>query len=320
MSVSPSPLSSPSLLSEERLVAVEAALAEERARTAKLQAELEAALAERDRLRASHERLRLELELLRRRIFVAKAERVDTTQLELEFKDKLAELDKLAATAEPSDARPGDDGHPDDGGGGGAGGKGRKTKPTGRRDLRKAPLEEERIELNDPLFEALVAEGKAERIGYEESSKLAWKRGGLRRLVVARVKYRATGASGQVEVETTPMPAESFPRSLAAPSLLAKIITDKLCDGLPLHRIEDRFVRDGFPVDRGTMCRWVEDAGATAGATVVAAARKEAMSTAFCLALGEGGEEGPESVPARPFLRPYCRQGPHLLRVHTERE
>lgn len=291
MSVSPSSPRSSSLLSEERLVAVEATLAEERARTTKLLAELkaalaelEAALAERDHLRASHERLRLELELLKRRIFVAKAERVDTTQLELEFKDKLAELDKLAGTAEPSDAKPGDEGRSDEGGDGGAGGKGRKTKPTGRRDLRKAPLEEERIELNDPLFEKLVAEGKAERIGYEESSKLAWKRGGLRRLVVARVKYRATSASGQAEIETTPMPAESFPRSLAAPSLLAKIITDKLCDGLPLNRIEDRFARDGFPVDRGTMSRWVEDAGATAGATVVAAARKDAMSTAFCLA------------------------------------
>jgi transposase len=278
-----SPLSS-SLLSEERLVAVEAALAEERARTTQLLAELKAALAERDQLRASHERLRLELELLRRRIFVAKAERVDTTQLELEFKDKLAELNKLAGTAEPSDAKSGDEGRPDSGNGGGAGGKGRKTKPTGRRDLRKAPLEEERIELTDPLFEKLVAEGKAERIGHEESAKLAWKRGGLRRLVVARVKYRATSASGEAELETTPMPAESFPRSLAAPSLLAKIINDKLCDGLPLNRIEDRFTRDGFPIDRGTMSRWVEDAGATAGATVVAAARKDAMRTAFCLA------------------------------------
>ena len=48
-------------------------------------------------LRASHERLRLELELLRRRIFVAKAERVDTAQLELEFAAKLAELDRLGA-------------------------------------------------------------------------------------------------------------------------------------------------------------------------------------------------------------------------------
>jgi hypothetical protein len=35
---------------------------------------------ERDRLSASHERLRLELELLKRRLFVAKAEPVGTTQ------------------------------------------------------------------------------------------------------------------------------------------------------------------------------------------------------------------------------------------------
>jgi hypothetical protein len=32
---------------------------------------------------------------------------------------------------------------------------------------------------------------KAERIGFEESCKLAWKRGGMRRLVIKRIKYRA---------------------------------------------------------------------------------------------------------------------------------
>ena len=56
---------------------------------------------ERDVLRASHQRLRLELELLKRRIFVAKAERVDTAQLELEFAAKLRELDELAGTSAP---------------------------------------------------------------------------------------------------------------------------------------------------------------------------------------------------------------------------
>ena len=55
-------------------------------------------IAERDHLRQSYEQLRLELELLRRRIFVAKAERVDTRQLELEFAAKLAALDRLAGT------------------------------------------------------------------------------------------------------------------------------------------------------------------------------------------------------------------------------
>ena len=51
---------------------------------------------ERDNLRAAYERLLVELELLRRRIFIAKAERVDTRQLELDFAATLAALDQLA--------------------------------------------------------------------------------------------------------------------------------------------------------------------------------------------------------------------------------
>jgi transposase len=55
------------------------------------------------------------------------------------------------------------------------------------------PLEERRVEIEDPVLERLVVEGKAERIGHEESYKLAWQRGGMRRLTIARVKYRSTG-------------------------------------------------------------------------------------------------------------------------------
>lgn len=168
---------------EARIGVLEAALAAERALVAKV-------TAERDVLRASHERLRLELELLRRRLFVAKAERVNPAQLELEFAAKLAELDRLCgplpATGEEASEGQGVDTKPPP--------KGPKKKPTGRRDLRHVPLEEERVEIPDPLFEPLVVEGKAERIGYEQSSQLAWKRGGLRRLVLARVKYRALAA------------------------------------------------------------------------------------------------------------------------------
>src|SRR5438270_8893303 len=95
-----------SALAEREIVlaAERAALAQERARVAEL-------THERDRLRDSHERLRLELELLRRRIFVAKAERVDTAQLELEFAATLAALDRLGGklpspASEPSGAPP----------------------------------------------------------------------------------------------------------------------------------------------------------------------------------------------------------------------
>ena len=70
---------------DTKIALLEAELAAERARVAEL-------TAERDHLRASHERLRLELELLKRRIFVAKAERIDTAQLEMEFAAVLSEL------------------------------------------------------------------------------------------------------------------------------------------------------------------------------------------------------------------------------------
>ena len=253
----------------QRIAQLEAALAAERDRSAQLESE-------RDQLRVSHQRLRLELELLKRRIFVAKAERVDTGQLEMEFAQKLAALDAVAGTLGlgKRDDDPG---------------KKRAVKPKGRRNLGECALERERVEIGDELLDALVAQGKAERIGFEESYKLAWRRGGARVLVIARVKYRAVDGQGEFVVETAPLPAEVFPRLLAAPSMLAHILCEKFCDGLPLHRIEKRFERDGLSLDRGTMCRWAENVGATLGATVVEAARIEAMSTAFCIATDATG-------------------------------
>ena len=291
---------------EERIAALEAALASERAAHAAAQELVSKLTVERDHLRAAHERLRLELEMLRRRIFVAKAERVDTAQLELEFAQKLAELDRLGGSPAPDDD---EDGKP----------KARKkSKPTGRRNLRNAPMEEERIEISDPLFEKLVADGKAERIGHEESCKVAWKRGGQRRLVIARVKYRAVDAQGEAQIETAPMPPECFPRSLAAPSMLAKVLTDKFCDGMPFNRVEDRTDRDGFRIDRGTLCRWAEDAGATAGATVVAAMRKHATATAFCMATDATGV-AVQPIRTHEKKRQACKRG-HYFVIIADRD
>jgi transposase len=288
---------------EARITELEAALRVERAALAAEQDRVAKLTEERDLLRASHERLRLELELLRRRIFVAKAERVDTAQLEMEFAAVLAALDQLGGPL-PSSSAP-EAGDPP---------AAEKRKPTGRRDLRKLPLEEERVVVPDVIFEKLVGEGKAERIGFEESCKIAWKRGGARRLVVARVKYRTLDAHGESMIETAPMPPECFARSLAAPSMLAHVLTDKFCDGLSLHRIEDRLARDGIPIDRGTMCRWVEDAGATAGATVIAAARAEAWRTAFCIATDATG------IPVWPGARQdgkrqACRRSHYFVHI-----
>ncbi|MCA1664578.1 MAG: IS66 family transposase [Myxococcales bacterium] len=266
---------------------------------------------ERDRLRAAYDGLRVDLELLRRRITVAKAERVDTAQLELEFAGKLAALDALSAKLDAAALPVDKDGAPSSPA---SPSPPPRKKPLGRRDLREADLPEERVEIADPILEARVERGEAERMGFEESCKLGWQRGGLRRIVVARVKYRIAGESPETTViATTEKPAEAFERSLAAPSLLARIAVDKYCDGLPLHRQEERFARLGVRIDRGTMCRWMEDLGATVGATIVAAAHAEAMATAFCVATDATGvlvqpERGMQK-------RQPCRRGHYFVKI-----
>ncbi|MGH8738794.1 MAG: IS66 family transposase [Burkholderiales bacterium] len=284
-----------------RIAALEAALNERDTRIAEL-------LRERDELRAAYDRLWLEVELMRRRIFIAKAERVDTTQLELEFKDKLAALDKLAGTlgiGPASDAADGKNG-------------GSRPKPKGRRDLRQIKMPEERVEIPDPAVEVLVAQGQAERIGFEESAKIAWQRGGPRRLVLARVKYRVPDANNPspetTQIATAPVPPEIFPRAIASVSLVAHVLVDKYCDGLPFHRQEHRFARLGLPLDRGTMCRWAEHAGATLGATVVAAMRADAMKTAFCISTDATGVlVQPARDPQR--RRQPCRRGHYFVQI-----
>lgn len=276
-----------------------ARVTEERARAKEEHARADALEVERDRLKDAHRRLQLDLELLRRRIFVAKAERVDTGQLELEFAQKQAALTDLCEQLGPAPApelpepppAPTPPAPP-----------AVKKKPTGRRNLRTLPMAEERFELLDPELE-----GKAERIGFEESVVLGWRKGGPVRLIEARAKYRTTTEQGTVAIVTTAMPKRTFARSFAAPSLLAKILTDKYADGLPLYRQEERFAREGLPLDRGTMCRWAEDCGMTAGC-VVLAMRKEAFATAFCIATDATGV-AIQPEPSKTGQRQPCRKG-----------
>jgi hypothetical protein len=327
--------------------------------------------AERDRLREAYEALKIQVELAHRRLVIAKAERVDTAQLELEFAATLAELDKLAGLDPTSDEPPGDDGAPPTGD--------RKKKGGGRRVPHKL-VGEERVEVTDPIYE-----GSVERLGTEESSRVMWRRGGMVRVVLARVTYktkatttpasssdhadveptdvavastavpttpddRASSRSGvsaaagsssspQASAEdasqgtaaktasvptrtlvaplsavrdrdtsgtivTAPMPPQILPGSYALPSLLAHIASDKFCDGLPLHRQEDRFARLGAEIHRSTMARWLEELGAIVGVTIVEAMRIEALTTAFCIATDATG------VRVQPTPRPDKKRQP----------
>ena len=73
----------------ERIAQLEATLATTRMALAQ-------ATAERDKLRRAYEQLQEQLQLLRRRIFIAKAERIDVRQLEMEFEQTRTKLQALA--------------------------------------------------------------------------------------------------------------------------------------------------------------------------------------------------------------------------------
>jgi len=322
--VSNAPESTNEAALRHRTLELEAALEQANVEREKALETIKKLQGERDSLRRAHDAIKQELELLKRRIFVATAERLDTRQLKLEFSAKLVELNKLADTldlpsfetaansAQDALAPEGTSPKPTSGSGRRDGRKNRTRPPTGRRSVKDADLPEVRVEIPDPLFEQLVADGKAEKVGFETSYKLGFERGGLRRVAVARVKYRAVNSSNVVELETAAIPAEIIERCLVTPDVLARIAILKFCDGLPLYRIEQVFEREGFRLDRGSMSRWLETLGATFGATVIHAARKDAIDNAFCIATDATGfaiQPGPSDDGVR---RP-CRKGHYFV-------
>jgi transposase len=236
----------------------------------KTSVKLAAVSAERDKLRRAYEKLLEQHTLLQRRIFVAK------TKAAL---DKMAkELDETADPSGGSGDESGGDGDDDE-----EREKKPRGKPKGRRNLRDLPMPEERIEILDAALE-----GKAERIDFEVSCRLGYRRGGPVRILVARAIYKQTDEAGAVSLITADKPKELFRRGLLAPSLVAHILVAKYRFGMPFFRVSKMLAGNGLELDDGTMCRYAEDAGATLG-VIVDACAAEARKTAFCLATDATG-------------------------------
>lgn len=273
---------------ESALTSMTEALTTTATTLSKTSAELASVRAERDKLRRAYEQLKAHLELLRRRIFVAKAERIDTAQLELEFAETTAKLKRLAKelgedmespSADTTHAAHGasadDSGRPT--------GKQKTSKGSGRPNLRELDLPEERVEIVDPALE-----GKAERIGFEESCFLGRRRGGAVRIVMARATYKVTTDDERTEFVTAEKPKELYERGMLAPSFIAYLLTKKFRWGMPFHRLALELASEGISLDDSTMCRYAEHVGATLGCVVDAMA-KEARERAFCLSTDATG-------------------------------
>ncbi len=355
----------------EELLARVAMLTEELAQERLRVLQLEKARAT---LLEAYKLLQIDLERLRRRIFEAKAERIDSTQLELEFAAVKKELDAIAGqlTGEPAEldgapvpgADPDEPGAPPSATGAGSSDASKpRPKPRGRRDLSKLvedkDLPTEVIEVPDPEMEGLVAAGVAERMGFDDSSRVEHRRASMVVVVLRKTKYRLAkedagmdpsdiddgsprgdkGKDGDASSEPAPrsrattvvtarMPPEIIERSIGTPSLFAKIGVDKFRRGLPLFRLEEIFEAMGARIDRGTMSRWMESIGGTFGSTVVHAMRQDAFETASCLATDATGVHVlPVREPGR--KRQACKKGhffvqiadrDHVFFEYTERE
>jgi transposase len=283
---------------DRRIAVLEAELASSKTKLA-------AVTSERDKLRRAYEGLIEELALLKRRIFVAKAERIDARQLEIEFAEKKKALDALATSLHEQALDHGDIVAPP------SSEPKAKARPKGRRDLSAIEMPEERIELLDPTLE-----GKAERIGFEESFRYGYRRGGPVRIVVARASYKTT-TDGAATFSSVPKPRELFERCLLAPSLFAHILMLKYGFGMPFYRCEQMLAQQGVELGRAEMCRYAENAGATLGA-IVLAMRAEALDTAFCLSTDATGcAIRPEPLPDHG--RQPCRKG-HFFVVLADRD
>lgn len=61
----------------------------------------------------------------------------------------------------------------------------------------------------------------------------------------------------QTPIQTAPMPKPVISGSLASPSIIAHIMTQKYVEGLPLYRQEKQFHRMGLDLSRQTMANWM---------------------------------------------------------------
>jgi len=291
---------------------------------------------ERDNLRRAYRQLMEQFDLLRRRIFIAKAERVDATQLELEFEKTKKKLNALAQQlgSDASDAAASDDSEGSDAPGSRPSGKPpakAKTGGKGRRNLaERDDLPQRRIELRDAELEKCGAIF----IGWELSYKLGYQRPQAVRVVLARAKYKTPSADGEaqplpdgatvgeqvderVTIITAPLPPLLIRRGLLAPSMLAHVIVQKFRFGLPFFRQEEQLEADGIELDRGTMARSTEDIGACLGAIVLACV-DDARKNSFCLSTDATGVAiRPEPLPDG--RRQACRKG-HFFVVLADKK
>jgi transposase len=285
-----------------------------------------------------------EIEILKRRLFGPRSERTGTNEMQMLLGDILAEDQRLQkeldalAKPDPADAEtpppppasdavstPPDAPAPSSSDGPGSGGgetKPDRAKPKGRRDLSVSKLPKVVVEFTDP---DLAKKGRL--IGWEESRQLIRDPGGFKVLVKKTAKYELPAVGGGTTVLGVVTPKTLFPRALLHTSVFAWLAVQKFALGVPHHRLEKHLECEGERLDRGTMCRAMEDLGNTLGATVVHAMFEDARAHCGVLSTDATGasiqpgsrDGGPKQVCKKGHFFTIVADTDHVLFHYVER-
>ena len=234
-----------------------------------------------------------EIELLKRKLFGPRSERSGTNELQLALGDLLKEqqelqkqLDALVEKGAGDSSAP-PPASPPAGEPGGQPGPppAAPTRPPskGRRDLSVSSLPVVEVFLTDP---ELAKQGKL--IGYEDSRQLMYQKGSFKVLLRHQAKYEITIPSGTT-VLGMEAPKTLFPRALLHSSAFAFLAVQKFALGVPHYRLEQHLCAQGESLDRGTMCRKMEELGHILGATIVHAMMRDAIENCCVLSTDATG-------------------------------
>jgi transposase len=189
------------------------------------------------------EQLGHRLDLLLRRLYGPRSERVDPDQLLL-FVDPVEDQwtpPAPAAEPTPEPAPPS---------------RGRPLKGHGRRALPADLPRERRVYEVPPEQRACPGCGRERTpIGEETSEQLDYRPASL--FVVEHVRVKVACRHCQEHVAVASKPPQPIEKGLPGPGLLAQVITSKYADHLPLYRQEGILARHGVELSRKTLCGWM---------------------------------------------------------------
>lgn len=136
----------------------------------------------------------------------------------------------------------------------------KKTKGHREAQLANLPVTEIEHELAEDEKVCPQCEGPLHEMGTEVRQEI--KIVPAQVSVVKHVRHKYACRHCQVEETTTPiltatMPKPAFVGSVASPSAVAHIMTEKFVMGSPLYRIEQQLTRNGLNLSRQTMANWM---------------------------------------------------------------